>query len=105
MPGRRSTRAINRRSQRFDQRGYADRLINQHAISTKLDNLGNKSYHETVNSLTTGQVAAELQREYGPLFDLWIINRIHEGTVLKNAFGEGAFDPKAPKPEELVVML
>ena len=102
MPGRRSTREINRRSQRYDQIGYANRLISQHAISTKLDDLGNKSYHETINSQTPGQVAAALQREYNT-FDLGVINRIHQGTVLSNTFGEGAHDPKMPKPDDLVV--
>ena len=103
MPGRRSTREINRRSQRYDQIGYADQFISQHSINTKLDSLGNKSFHETINSQTPGQVAAALQKEYNT-FDLGIINRIRQGTVLSNTFGEGASDPKTPKPDELIVI-
>ena len=93
----------HKRSDRASQRREADRIISQHAITTKLDSTGNKSYHETINTLTPGQVAAALQREYNT-FDLGVINRIRQGTVLSNTFGEGAFDTKAPKPDELVVI-
>ncbi len=94
-----------RRNQTYDQRGYADHLISQHSINTKRDFLDQYSYSETVNTLTPEQVADALYREYGINFDLWVMNRIHEGQVLKNAFGEGANDPKNPKPEELVTIL
>ena len=104
MPHRRSTRDINRRDQEFEQRGFADRLISLRAIVTDRDASGDDSFHETVNSLTPGQVAAALQEEFGT-FEPWIVN-IHQGAeVLSNEFGEGTFDPKIPKPDDLLVMI
>ena len=100
----RSRRRKEQRHQRFDQRGYADQFISQHSITTKLDSLGNLSYRETINSQTPGQVADALQKEFNT-FDLWVMNRISKGEVLSNAFGEGAFDTKNPKPEELAVVI
>jgi len=104
MTHRRSTRDINRRDQEFDQRGFADRLISLHAIVTDRDASGDDSFHESVNSLTPGQVAAALQEEFGTFY-LWIVNSHQGAEVLSNEFGEGTFDPKIPKPDDLLVML
>jgi chorismate synthase len=99
----RSRRRKEQRRQGFDQRGYADRLISQKAIYTDQDPVGYDSYRETVNSLTPGQVAVELQKEYNT-FDLGVINRVRQGEVLSNTFCEGINDPKILKPEELVII-
>ena len=48
----RSKRTQERRSQIYEQVGYADRLISLRAIVTDKDASGNDSFHETVNSLT-----------------------------------------------------
>ena len=100
----RSKRTQERRSQIYEQVGYADRLISLRAIVTDRDASGDDSFHETVNSLTPGQVAAALQEEFGT-FETWIVNSHQGAEVLSNEFGEGAFDPKIPKPDDLLVMI
>jgi hypothetical protein len=100
----RSKRTQDKRIQEYEQVGYADRLISLRAIVTDRDASGDDSFRETINSLTPGQVAAALQEEFGT-FEPWIVNLRQNAEVLSNEFGEGTFDPKIPKPNDLLMII